>query len=399
MRDLLSMLNYNGWDTSQDAGHPAPLVEQKFEESRVQVGFLSQDHPLPAGRTRDGQYEDGTVGWAWRDRNNSGVGPRYVTLANGKSPRSIRADILVHFDTMEYDRIRIYNSCLAVFHVRCIIKKWANRGSTTYPRIDDEDRPRNFATARLAIPVSLESQLQLGASQDAHERMATIPIDDKVPKAPPRPTIYETGVQVETWKESTEAMAPKGKKRKANDDLSQTAKRLHQDDSGKSSATRTQAADTSNEAILTVSVTPKSGMVFSWKTSAGHIAGGVIKVELTEFSTLSETSRAQATDPGHKAILTVSVTANSGLTFKWRTETGNMNGGIDRVQLIEYPTASDARFAAIEAHDQFWRHAVAIQNKVYVISLARKRIKRFAATSGKKTKYLSSVSTCGQPKS
>lgn len=61
-----------------------------------------------------------------------------------------------------------------------------------------------------------------------------------------------------------------------------------------------------------------------------------------------------------------------------------MNGGIDRVQLIEYSKASDARFAAIEAHDEFWKHTAANQNKAYVISLARKRIKRFAATSGKR---------------
>lgn len=150
MRDLISMLNhtFNGWDSSQGAGRPAPLVDRKFEESRVQVGFLSQDHPLPAGRgqgqvpaaRRAGapiffgitlQYEDGTVDWAWRDRNNSGVSPRYVTLLPGKTQRSIRKDILVHFDKMEYDRIRVYNSRLAVFHVRCIIKKWANRGSSS----------------------------------------------------------------------------------------------------------------------------------------------------------------------------------------------------------------------------------------------------------------------------
>ena len=189
------MLNYtfNGWDSSQGAGQLAPLVDQKFEESRVQVGFLSQDHPLPAGRgqgqvpaaRRAGapvffgitlQYEDGTVDWAWHDRHNSGVSPRYVTLSNGKTQRSIRKDILVHFDKMEYDRIRVYNSRLAVYHVRCIIKKWANRGSTAYPRIDNEDHPRNFAPARLAIPVAHEeSQLQLAASQDSREEMATIP--------------------------------------------------------------------------------------------------------------------------------------------------------------------------------------------------------------------------------
>ena len=60
-----------------------------------------------------------------------------------------------------------------------------------------------------------------------------------------------------------------------------------------------------------------------------------------------------------------------------------MNGGIDRVQLVEYATVSDARFAAIEAHDEFWGETAATQNRAYVISLARKRIKRFAATSGK----------------
>jgi len=61
-----------------------------------------------------------------------------------------------------------------------------------------------------------------------------------------------------------------------------------------------------------------------------------------------------------------------------------MNGGIDRVQLIEYQTPSEARFAAIEAHDKFWRDTAAQKNKAYVISLARKRIKRFAATRGGK---------------
>ncbi|KAJ4017817.1 hypothetical protein NW752_001722 [Fusarium irregulare] len=195
MRDLISMLNhtFNGWDSSQGAGRPAPLVDRKFEESRVQVGFLSQDHPLPAGRgqgqvpaaRRAGapvffgitlQYEDGIVDWAWRDRHNSGVSPRYVTLSPGKTQRSIRKDILVHFDKMEYDRIRVYNSRLAVYHVRCIIKKWANRGSIAWPRIDMEDQPRNFAPARLAISVAHdESQLQLAASQDAREEIATIP--------------------------------------------------------------------------------------------------------------------------------------------------------------------------------------------------------------------------------
>ncbi|KAJ4128145.1 hypothetical protein NW768_008429 [Fusarium equiseti] len=56
MADLHSMLNYtfNGWDTSQDAGHPPALVELSFYESRVQTGALSQDHPLSAGRTRPG---------------------------------------------------------------------------------------------------------------------------------------------------------------------------------------------------------------------------------------------------------------------------------------------------------------------------------------------------------
>jgi len=76
----------------------------------------------------------------------------------------------------EYDRIRVYNSRLAVFHVRCIIKEWADAGTAIYPNIEDEDRPRNFATVQLAIPIALEeSELQLGAAQDARERMATVP--------------------------------------------------------------------------------------------------------------------------------------------------------------------------------------------------------------------------------
>ncbi|CAG7563674.1 unnamed protein product, partial [Fusarium equiseti] len=197
MSAFRSILEYSfdGWDTTHDVGLPPALAERKFNESRILAGTLSQDHPLPAGRSRSGQqvpvarrmgqpvyfgislqYEDGTVDWAWRDRNNAGVSPRYVILANGKTPRSIRADILVRFDTMEYDRIRVYNSRLAVFHVRCIIKKWADAGMTMYPNIKDEDRPRNFATGRFAIPVSLaEGELQLEASQDARERMATIP--------------------------------------------------------------------------------------------------------------------------------------------------------------------------------------------------------------------------------
>lgn len=53
MASLRSILEYSfdGWDTSQDAGHPPPLTERKFNESRVQAGVLSQDHPLPASRT------------------------------------------------------------------------------------------------------------------------------------------------------------------------------------------------------------------------------------------------------------------------------------------------------------------------------------------------------------
>ncbi|CAG7563675.1 unnamed protein product [Fusarium equiseti] len=133
-----------------------------------------------------------------------------------------------------------------------------------------------------------------------------------IPKAP-RPTISDIGVQVGIWKKSSamvtsETSITNGKKRKADDTTNQSSKRMKKQ--------------------------------------------------------TSESSRAQSTDPDHRAILTVSVTAKSVLTFGWRTETGNMNGGIDRVELVEFGTFSEARFAAIEAHDR----------------LARKRVKSFAAT-------------------
>jgi hypothetical protein len=60
-----------------------------------------------------------------------------------------------------------------------------------------------------------------------------------------------------------------------------------------------------------------------------------------------------------------------------------MNGGIDRVELVEFGTFSEAKFAAIEAHDRFWRDAAAQKNKAHLISLARKRVKSFAATRGR----------------
>ena len=37
----------------------------------------------------------------------------------------------------------------------------------------------------------------------------------------------------------------------------------------------------------------------------------------------------------------------------------------------------------MEAHDQFWREVAAQKNKAHLISLARKRVKLFAATRGR----------------
>jgi hypothetical protein len=55
------------------------------------------------------------------------------------------------------------------------------------------------------------------------------------------------------------------------------------------------------------------------------------------------------------------------MIFGWKTLTGNMAGGVDRVELTEFGTLSEAKFAAIEAHDRFWREIASIQNKAYVV--------------------------------
>ncbi|KAH7185100.1 uncharacterized protein B0J16DRAFT_371951 [Fusarium flagelliforme] len=196
MLNFRSILEYsfNGWNTTHHVGHPPALAERKFNESRIQVGFLSQDHPLPAGKTRNGQqvraarragqpvffgvglqYEDGTVDWAWRDKNNAGVSPRYVTLANGKTATSIRADAMVHFDMAEYDRIQVYNSRLVAYHLRCITKKWAEVGTAVKADIEMEDQPRGFAAVQLSIPIALEQgERLLEAAQIARNRMPTV---------------------------------------------------------------------------------------------------------------------------------------------------------------------------------------------------------------------------------
>lgn len=85
MASLRSILEYSfdGWDTTHNVGIPPSLAEKKFDESRILAGSLAQDHPLPVGRSRNGQqvpaarrmgqpvyfgiglqYEDGTVDWA-----------------------------------------------------------------------------------------------------------------------------------------------------------------------------------------------------------------------------------------------------------------------------------------------------------------------------------------------
>ena len=60
-----------------------------------------------------------------------------------------------------------------------------------------------------------------------------------------------------------------------------------------------------------------------------------------------------------------------------------MNSGIDRVELVKFGTLCKAKFAAIEAHDRFWTDVAAQKNKDYLISLARKQVKFFAATRGR----------------
>lgn len=78
---LRSILEYSfdGWDTTHDVGIPPSLAERTFYECRILASTLSQDHPLPAGRTRPRQpvffgiglqYEDGTVDWG-HDRINA----------------------------------------------------------------------------------------------------------------------------------------------------------------------------------------------------------------------------------------------------------------------------------------------------------------------------------------
>ena len=60
-----------------------------------------------------------------------------------------------------------------------------------------------------------------------------------------------------------------------------------------------------------------------------------------------------------------------------------MNGGIDRVELVEFGTLCEAKFATMEVHNWFWRQVVMEKNREYLISLAWKRVTSFAATRGR----------------
>ncbi|KAI1071591.1 hypothetical protein LB507_005003 [Fusarium sp. FIESC RH6] len=197
MRDFRRMLEkaFNGWNTNCPIANPPVLPVRKFADSRILVGSLTQDHPLTTETARNGnrvpaarracqpvflgvdlQYEDGTVDWAWRDQDDAVVSPRYVRLDNGKTATSIRADAMVRFDREECLRIQTYNSALIDISVRTIVKKFADVGTALYPDIDEEDRPRGFATAQLARPIAqAQAARMVEAVEAAHNRMPTLP--------------------------------------------------------------------------------------------------------------------------------------------------------------------------------------------------------------------------------
>ncbi|KAJ4003290.1 hypothetical protein NW752_012236 [Fusarium irregulare] len=96
--------------------------------------------------------------------------------------------------------------------------------------------------------------------------------------------------------------------------------------------------------------------------------------------------RSKAEQPGQKAYCTVSVTEESGLNVKWKTEASNLTGP-DEVLLIGYSSISKAKFAAMEAHDRFQRKTTASWNRDYLVALGRKRVKCFAAAGKNEDKF------------
>ena len=124
---------FDGWDSTSPIEAVEPLPVRHFSHTRIKVGVLTVDHPLSPQQIKNGvteqkrerragqpvyfglglNYETGVVDWAWRDVKNSGISPQYVTLDNGQSNITIRANAMYQYDTHERNRIRNFNSSQA----------------------------------------------------------------------------------------------------------------------------------------------------------------------------------------------------------------------------------------------------------------------------------------------
>ncbi|RFN53686.1 hypothetical protein FIE12Z_2027 [Fusarium flagelliforme] len=166
---------FDGWNSNTPIRTADRLRPRQFVDTRIQVGILSQNHPLSAqkikaGVTPDGQKierragqpiyfglvglnsETGVVDWAWRDKKNAGVNPQYVHLDHGQTSITIRTQAMLQYDNMERDRIRAFNSSLVTNCARRVIQKWAQVDTALDPVIDNIDRPFGLMPLQLSGP-------------------------------------------------------------------------------------------------------------------------------------------------------------------------------------------------------------------------------------------------------
>ncbi|KAJ4011326.1 hypothetical protein NW766_007970 [Fusarium irregulare] len=167
---------FDGWNSNTLIRAADLLRPRQFVDTRIQVGILSQNHPLSAQKIKAGvtpdeqkrerragqpvyfglvglNSETGVVDWAWRDKKNAAVNPQYVRLNHGQTSITIRTQAMLQYDNVERDRIRAFNSSLITNCARRIIQKWAQAGTALDPFIDNIDRPFGLMSLQLSGPI------------------------------------------------------------------------------------------------------------------------------------------------------------------------------------------------------------------------------------------------------
>ncbi|CEI62831.1 hypothetical protein FVEN_g594 [Fusarium venenatum] len=176
---------FDGWTSASPTPTNPVLHDRSSKKTRLQVGTLSEDHPLTTRQIKANKRQDperracslvyfglninhemGDVDWFWCDSRNVAINPRYVCLDEGQTEITIRTQAMLRYDHAERVRIRTYNCALLEACAKRIVQKWAHACSSFGSVIDDADQPHDLQPLQLAGPyVEAQSEVLAEASR------------------------------------------------------------------------------------------------------------------------------------------------------------------------------------------------------------------------------------------